>query len=184
MHSCLQREKGDCSAWSPHRWCLRRCIFAGWERQCLPLIKNKSSHKRSILRPNGFLPLQEARFPPIIKANIRGSEDGAENIPPAPALRPVSGISPKCWGKYFNRKISHHLYFSRIDYPVFGVSWLITFINLKMPLKQGQANIHTLDKWATQTLFVLEVVSTAVGWLHNNPSGLKLLLWEEIVLGH
>lgn len=54
-----------------------------------------------------------------------------------------------------------------------------------MPLTQGQANIHTLDKWATQTLIVLEVVSTAVGWLHNNPSGrFKLLSWEEIVLGH
>lgn len=45
------------------------------------------------------------------------------------------------------------------------------FINLNMSLKQGQANIHTLHKWATQTLFVLEVVSTAEGWLHNNPSG-------------
>lgn len=123
-----EREKGDCSAWSPHRWCLRRCIFAGWERQCLPLIKNKSFHKRSILRPNGFLPLQEAHFPPIIKASIRGSEDGAENIPAAPAFRPVSGISPKCWGKYFNREISHHLYFSRFDCPVFGVSWLIIFV--------------------------------------------------------
>lgn len=40
-----------------------------------------------------------------------------------------------------------------------------------MPLEQGHASIHTLDKWATQTLFVLEVVSTAVGWLHKNPSG-------------
>lgn len=63
-------------------------------------------------------------------------------------------------------------YFSRFDFPVFqGVSWLIIFRNLNMPLKQGQGNIHTLDKWATQTFFVLEVVSTAVGWLHNNPSG-------------
>lgn len=68
-----------------------------WLGEAMPTTDQKQKfQKRSILRPNGFLPFQEAHFPPIIKTNIRGSEDGAENIPPAPAFRPVNGISPKC----------------------------------------------------------------------------------------
>lgn len=74
------------------------------ERQCLPQIKNKSFQKSSIFRANGFLPFSGDALPPLVNAIIRGSEDGAENIPPAPAFRPINCISPKCWGKYFHHK--------------------------------------------------------------------------------
>lgn len=54
--------------------------------------KYKSFHKSSFFRAHGFLPLTGDALPPLVSANIRGSEDGAENIPPAPPFRPINGI--------------------------------------------------------------------------------------------
>lgn len=52
------------------------------------------------LRANGFLPFTGDALPPLVSANIRGSEDGAENIPPAPPFRPINCISPKQRGNF------------------------------------------------------------------------------------
>lgn len=91
-----EREKRGSSAQSPQM--MLEKMHVRWLGEAMPTThqKQKSLQKRSVLRPNGFLPFQEAHSPPIIKANIAGSEDGTENIPPAPAFRPVNGISPKC----------------------------------------------------------------------------------------
>lgn len=52
------------------------------------------------LRANGFLPFTGDALPPLVSANIRGSEDGAENIPPAPPFRPINCVSPKQRGNF------------------------------------------------------------------------------------
>lgn len=77
----------------------------GRKRLCLPQInkggkKSKSFHKSSFFRVNGFLPFTGDALPPLVSANIRGSEDGAENIPPAPPFRPINCISPKQRGNF------------------------------------------------------------------------------------
>lgn len=119
------------------------------ERQSLLLIKRKKSfQKNSISCPNGFLPFQERRFPPLINAIIRGSEDGAENIPPAPAFRPVNCISPQCWGKYFHPKCFPSTYFLQ-----FWPSYFLGLYDLSFCWKftyalgvWGQADVHIFGR--------------------------------------
>lgn len=81
-----------------------KCMFAcrGQKKTfCYRSTRKKiQKFSQELFHVNGFLPFPGDTLTPVVSVNFRGSEDGAENIPPAPPFRPINCISPKQRGNF------------------------------------------------------------------------------------